>query len=297
MKAGILIGEGLDPYFNLALEEYLLRHVGENEIILYLWQNEKTVVIGRNQNIWSEINLDELRAISGHPTRRHSGGGAVYHDTGNLNFTFITTSAHFDIPRQTEVVLSAVRSLGIDAQKTGRNDLCTLGRKFSGHSYYRNGNRCFHNGTILLDTDPEIMSRVLNVSETKLQSKGVKSVKSRTINLKELIPNISVECVRKVLCEAFCAEYGEASVVSAPDRDDEEFTSILDRLKSEEWIFNKVIPHSGSIKKHFDWGNAEVLWSTGEDGGLLEYQVFTDALGNVPENEIRDLLMDELPHK
>lgn len=124
------MGTGFNPYENLALEEMLLTHVPKESCILYLWQNQKTVVIGKNQNAWKECRVKELEEDGGFLARRLSGGGAVFHDLGNLNFTFLMNSPDYDLSRQLDVILQAVASLGISAQKSGRNDVTTAdGRK------------------------------------------------------------------------------------------------------------------------------------------------------------------------
>ena len=175
----------VDPRHNLALEEYLLQGVKSGECILYLWQNQRTVVIGRNQHAENECHIQALEADGGYLVRRLSGGGAVYHDLGNVNFTIVTTRENFDVDRQTEVILRAVQKVGLRAEKNGRNDLTVEGRKFSGHSYYKSGSQCFHNGTIMVDVDKEPLEKYLNISLLKLRAKGVKSVRSRVANLRE----------------------------------------------------------------------------------------------------------------
>lgn len=127
----------LNPYLNMGLEEYLMYQTGKEECILYLWQNERTVVIGRNQNAWKECHTEELEGDGGYLARRLSGGGAVFHDLGNLNFTFLVRKENFNVEKQTEVILRAVNSLGIRAEKSGRNDITVDGCKFSGNAYFR----------------------------------------------------------------------------------------------------------------------------------------------------------------
>ena len=182
------MGTGFNPYENLALEEMLLTHVPKESCILYLWQNQKTVVIGKNQNAWKECRFQELEADGGHLARRLSGGGAVFHDLGNLNFTFLIPSSDYDLSKQMSVILEAVRSLGIDAQKSGRNDVTVDGKKFSGNAFCQKGGNSYHHGTLMLRVDTQKVARYLNVSEKKLRSKGVSSVTSRVCNLCDFIP-------------------------------------------------------------------------------------------------------------
>ena len=177
-----------DPHRNLATEAYLTETVPEDTCILYLWQNRHTVVIGRNQNAWRECRTTLLEQEGGVLARRLSGGGAVYHDMGNLNFTFSLPTAAYDLRRQQEVLVAACRRLGIPAECSGRNDILTGGRKFSGNSFYHHGGRSFHNGTLLIDVDMEKLGRYLAPSQGKLESKGVASVRSRVVNLSQIQP-------------------------------------------------------------------------------------------------------------
>lgn len=247
------------PYHNLALEEALLNHVQPGECILYLWQNRRTVVIGRNQDAGSECRVKKLEADGGFLARRLSGGGAVYHDLGNLNFTFLTHPEYFDKCRQTEIILRAVRMLGIEAEKNGRNDITVFGRKFSGHAYYRTKSACYHHGTLMLNVDTEKLSEYLNVPVVKLDSKGVKSVKSRVINLCDLRPELTAEHMSESLTEAFCEEYGLPVCILNEDKMDKNLISTLEkRYQSEEWKYGGDNIEPCSVEKRFDWGTARL---------------------------------------
>ena len=167
------------PYKNLAVEEYLLLHCEPQECILYLWQNQNTVVIGRNQNAWKECKVDSLEENGGHLARRLSGGGAVYHDLGNLNFTFLVSKENYSIDRQLEVIVKAVQKLGAKAEKSGRNDILIDGKKFSGNAFYEQEQHCYHHGTLMMNVNKEMLSKYLTVSKEKLQSKEM-CIRDRT---------------------------------------------------------------------------------------------------------------------
>ena len=207
-KLTYIESEQYNPYKNLAVEEYLFFHCQKEECILYLWQNQHTVVIGRNQNAWAECLTEKLENEGGYLARRLSGGGAVYHDLGNLNFTFLVNKENYNVDRQLEVIQKAVAKFGVCTEKSGRNDILINGRKFSGNAFYKEGSRCYHHGTIMLDVKLDEMSKYLTVSKEKLQSKGVNSVKSRVVNIKELVPDITVDRMKEALREAFEEVYG-----------------------------------------------------------------------------------------
>ena len=198
----------VDPHVNLALEECLLEAVRPGQVILYLWQNDRTVVIGRNQNAYDECDIAALEADGGKLARRLSGGGAVYHDLGNLNFTFILPSDEWDLDAQTDVLVRALKPFGIVAERTGRNDLTVDGRKFSGHAYYHHGDKSYHHGTLMVCVDPENLARYLTASPLKLGAKGVSSVRSRVMNLIDAAPDIEIDDLKEELIGAFTSVFG-----------------------------------------------------------------------------------------
>ena len=207
-KLKLYRGQSFDPFFNLAVEEYLLQNTDEGCCTLYLWQNQNTVVIGRNQNAFKECRTTLLENEGGKLARRLSGGGAVFHDLGNLNFTFLVPTADYDLDKQLKVIELACEKLGVKVERSGRNDILADGRKFSGNAFYKNGPRAYHHGTLMVDVDREKMSRYLNPSKAKLSSKGVDSVRSRVVNLKELASDTTIELLSEKLAEAFEEVYG-----------------------------------------------------------------------------------------
>ena len=191
-KIKLYESNSLDPYLNLATEQHLMETVEEDACILFLWQNQNTVVIGKNQNAWKECRTTLLNEEGGVLARRLSGGGAVFHDLGNLNFTFLVPQAEYDLDRQFTVIKEAVNMLGLNTERSGRNDVLAEGRKFSGNAFYKNGKQAYHHGTLLVDVDMDKLGRYLNPSKAKLQAKGVDSVRSRVVNLKELNSQITI---------------------------------------------------------------------------------------------------------
>lgn len=265
-----------DPYRNLAVEEHLMETVPEGACILYLWQNRRTVVIGRNQNPWKECRTGLLEAEGGHLARRLSGGGAVFHDLGNLNFTFLVRQADYDVPKQMKVIVEACRLLGIPAECSGRNDVFAGGRKFSGNAFYRRGENCYHHGTILVDVDAAMMGRYLSPSKAKLQAKGVASVRARVGNLKELKPELTVSAMALRMEEAFQAVY------SLPAEQLEEPASPeIDRLAARNgswvWRYGRKMDCTFSCGERFSWGELDLRLRV-EEGLVVQAAADTDAL-------------------
>ena len=199
--------ESTDPAYNMAVEEALLINAGQEPLLL-LWENAPAVIVGRHQNVWSEVNLSYAQQENIPIIRRLSGGGAVYHDHGNLNYTFIVpvdtgqskNTSDFDFKFWSTPVLRVLRNIGINAQFSGRNDLTIEGRKFSGTAQARFGGHLLHHGTLLFSTDFEKMARVLSVDPEKYHSKGVSSVRARVANLSEFLsPSIEKSRFRELL--------------------------------------------------------------------------------------------------
>ena len=267
-----------DPYRNLAVEQHLLESVKEGTCILYLWQNQNTVVIGRNQNAWKECRVALLEEEGGHLARRLSGGGAVFHDLGNLNFTFLVPQGDYDLNRQFSVIQEAVGFFGIPTEKSGRNDVLAQGRKFSGNAFYKNGTQAYHHGTLLVDVDMQKMGRYLNPSKAKLQSKGVDSVRSRVVNLRELNPEITIEKLKSAMAEAFSRVYDLPLERISEDALDEAYVGTLCQKNAGwEWLFGQKIPFTFEWEDRFSWGGIEIALQV-ENGVVQQARVHSDAM-------------------
>ncbi len=267
-----------DPYWNLATEKLLLDSVAPGCCILYLWQNENTVVIGRNQNPWLECRLSLLESEGGHLARRLSGGGAVYHDLGNLNFTFILCEEDYDLRRQQTVIQVACTAAGIRTEISGRNDLLANGRKFSGNAFYHSGGKAYHHGTLLIDTDSDKLSRYLSPSKAKLQAKGVSSVRSRVINLSELVPGLTCQQMAQYMGDAFSQVYQlpvTPYVLSQQQR--MQIESAASHFKSSQWLCATTPPFSFSCGGQFSWGNLELQLQVHKER-ISAVKVYTDAM-------------------
>jgi len=273
-----IISEHTDPFYNLAVEELLREQALPGELSLYLWQNSNTVVIGRNQDVWQECRTDLLRKDGGSLARRRSGGGAVYHDLGNLNYSFLSATADFNPDLQYTVVLTAVGKLGFMAVRSGRNDLTVQGRKFSGNAFlHSNGNSC-HHGTILVNTDFSRMARYLSVADHKLSTHGVASVSSRVVNLCEIYPGITVDDVRQAMLSAFMEVYAATHHrISIEELPPCRIATLKAQFASDKWRFNSRSHTTQSIKERFSWGSIEIHYQV-VSGQIRLVALYSDAL-------------------
>ena len=245
-----------DPYQNIAAEKYLLETVPQGCCILYLWQNKNTVVIGRNQNAWVECRTTLLEEEGGKLARRLSGGGAVFHDLGNLNFTFLVPTEDYDLSRQLEVIRVACAKAGIQAKASGRNDLLVDGYKFSGNAFYHSQGHSYHHGTLLIDVDMDKLSRYLTPSKAKLEAKGVASVRSRVTNLNTFSPTLTCDKMRQYMEDAFGEVYGiKPETVTATPEQKAAVATYADQLSDWQWLYGPKLPFGFSCEARFDWGS------------------------------------------
>ncbi len=273
-----LILQTKSPYINLAIEEYLFEKTQDDVFIL--WQNEHTVVIGKNQNVNCEIDFDFVREKNIHIARRITGGGAVYHDLGNVNYSFISSTGKegIDFAYFTKPIIEALKSLGVDARLTGRNDIEVEGKKISGNAQYSRNGRTLHHGTLLFDTDLSVLSSALRVDEEKIKSKAIKSTRSRVTNLKSLIPIKTVDEFIEYISDFVIKKYSP-QVIDAPKNI--YIDELEKRNKSEDWLFPKSSYLSGYTvrrKKKYDFGIIDIELSMNGDI-ISDIKIYGDFFG------------------
>ncbi len=285
-------GEGTNPHFNLAIEEYFLHNLKKDQCILYLWQNKKTVVIGKNQNCWRECKIAAIEDDGGYLARRLSGGGAVFHDLGNLNFTFIINREDYDVSKQLDVILKALDKFGIVGEKSGRNDLTIQERKFSGNAFYKSSESCFHHGTLLVNVNMETLQKYLNVSADKMKAKGVASVPARMVNLQELNQDVTINGLKEKLIEAFGEVYQQKVEEIQEDYFDKEMLNQLrKKFESWEWCFGRAQGFEIEKEERFSWGELQIhLYS--EAGRVKNAKLFSDAMETEFIYNLGDQLID-----
>lgn len=286
-----LILKTTDPYLNLAIEEYLFEYTSDD--IFMLWQNEPTVVIGKNQNVFAEINMNYLKENNIHIARRITGGGAVYHDLGNINYTFISSQNQknkIDFAYYTIPIINSLKKLGIDAKLSGRNDLLANDKKFSGNAQHTKGGRVLHHGTLLFDSDIDVLTNVLNVDEEKIKSKAIKSTRSRVTNLKELISDnfTADEFINHI--SSFIKATFTPEIISPPMNDT--VISLTERNKSENWLFSSsklVSDYSTRKKIRYPFGIVDI-YAEFSNHNINNIKIFGDFFGISDTKELEEII-------
>ena len=290
-KLQIIIGNQYNPYINLAVESNLLDNFLPNTVSLFLWKNKQTVVIGANQNPYSECDIESLLNEGGFLARRRTGGGAVYHDLGNLNFSFIADKDIYDVKKQMQVIQKALLDFYLETEVSGRNDITYQGRKFSGNAFAKTKHQGLHHGTILIKTDGERLQRYLKVKPAKLHKHGVKSVASRVINLSE-VADITSENIIPHLIRAFEDVYqNTATVINFDDLCSNDAVKLSQHIGSEEYLFGKWKEFHTKKSATFDWGSIDLDLDIDEDKCLIrDINIASDSLEPVSINAAIELL-------
>lgn len=233
-----------DPYYNMAFDEYVLERLPLEEPHFYLWQNRPAVIIGLNQDALAEVNVDYLRENGIALVRRVTGGGAVYHDLGNLNYTIVGRSADLnrDYPEYTRYMLQALQALGVEAELSGRNDILVDGRKVSGYAKRVYKDRLMVHGTLMYDVDLAVLERALDPSDDKLVRKGIASVRSRVANLCEYLPEVSgIDDFRMRLEQYLSANYHDDEVLLSEEQHREVSRLAHEKFETEGWTYKRSL--------------------------------------------------------
>ncbi len=263
-----------NPYYNLAFEEYVLKNCTEGDYLL-LWQNDKTIVVGQNQNTEEEINRPFVEEHSIRVVRRATGGGAVYHDLGNLNYSFITDAGDVEeltMERFMKPVVEALRELGLDAQSSGRNDILVEGHKVSGTAQRLFRNRILHHGTLLFDADVEMVSQALKVDPEKFRSKSAKSVRSRVGNIRDFLKeDMQLQEFWDYLKDTLARNGAEE--ISLPEEAIQEIRETQEnKYETWDWNFGKSPAFAIVNRRYFSGGCVEVMMSV--EKGIIQDIIF-----------------------
>lgn len=290
-----------DPHYNLALEEYVLKYLDPNEDFIMLWQDRPSIIIGRNQNTIEEINSEYVKANNIPVVRRLSGGGAVYHDSGNLNFTFIVRSDQDRVSNYkkfTKPVIDALNQLGVPAEFSGRNDITIEGKKFSGNAQYYYKDRLLHHGTLLYNSDLSQLQNALRVKEDKIASKGVKSVRSRVTNIAEYLQDPPpIEVFKDLLLDLMFKYQGQTpeKYVLTPE-DQKKIQEIMEeRYLTWEWNYGESPDFSIQKSRRFPGGMLDIRMNV-QSGHISEIKFYGDFLSRRDTAELADKLLS-LPYE
>ncbi|WP_073508028.1 lipoate--protein ligase [Streptobacillus notomytis] len=289
-----IINESNDTAYNIALEEYAFKKLLNEDMIFILWINKPSIIVGRHQNTIEEINKEYVRENDIEVVRRISGGGAVYHDYNNLNYTIISKeneSRAFDFKSFSVPVIKTLESLGVKAEFTGRNDLEIDGKKICGNAQaYING-RIMHHGCLLFDVDLSVLSKALKVSKDKIESKGVKSVRARVTNIVDELPNkINVKEFRDLLLDYMKKEYPEMTEYVFS----EEEIAEINKAKEEKfgnwnWNYGKSPEYNLTRSMKFEKGKIEVFVNV-IDSKIENIKIYGDFFGIEDVSAVEDIL-------
>jgi len=287
----------VDPYFNMALEEYLMKFYPSDKDILMLWQSGPAVLIGRYQNTIAQINQDFVRENDIKIARRITGGGSVYQDFGNVNYSYIIRdgkSVQYNYKKLAEPVIDALIKLGVKAEFNGRNDITIEGRKISGNAQHVYKNTVLHHGTLLLNSDLENLSNVLKVKKDKLANKGIDSVASRVANISEFLPSLlSMTEFREKIFTSILKNNPHAQPLILTQHDIDAAEDLANsKFRTWEWNYSESPDYNYYRANRFPGGEVELYIKISESSIIENIRIFGDFLGGEDIAFIEQSLMD-----
>ncbi len=270
-----------DPYLNLAIEDWIFNDLSPNQEILFLWQNDPSVIIGRNQNPYAECNLNKMNEKKINLVRRHSGGGAVFQDLGNMNFTFLSSKDNYDKIRNFHIIINSLKKFNINAETSGRNDLLVEGKKVSGSAFKEKSDRAFHHGTLMMHVNLDELQNYLTPSLKKLQAKGTTSVRSRVANLKEFNQLITYQSLSNAIIEEFFSFYNSKKALQSLDheklKENKELSNYYHLLKSDNWRLGETPEFTHHLEERLSWACLDIHLNV--NGNIIKgVKIFSDAL-------------------
>lgn len=288
-----IINDSQEPYFNMACEEYFFKNFKDD--IFMLWRNNNAIVVGKHQNTLAEINLEYVKEKGIKVVRRLSGGGAVFHDLGNLNFTFIMNGENekvVDFKKYTQPIIDILRKIGVDAKLEGRNDLTIDGKKFSGNAVHVIKNRLIQHGTLLFESIVDDLTQSLKVNPLKFKDKAVKSVRSRVTNINEhLNEPISLDKFTDMIMDHIMEIYPESEIYEITDNDKQAIQKLADEKYSTwEWNFGYQAKYNFEKLIKTKGGHIEVHLDV-QDGNIENAKIFGDFFNTKDVKEIEEALI------
>ncbi len=294
----LINGTNTNPYFNLAMEEYFLKNTDED--IFLLWRNDNAIIVGKNQNTLSEINYDYVKENDIKVVRRQSGGGAVFHDLGNINFTFIScdNNSFSDFKRFTMPIIDALKELGVEAEFSGRNDLLIKNQKFSGNAQYNYKDKVMHHGTLMFSSHINDLSMALKVKPSKFEGKGVKSVKSRVTNISShLDMDMDVLEFKDYLMNFINKRDENSHFYELTNNDIENINKLVEEKYSTwEWNFGHSPKYALNNELRYAGGSVEFSLDV-KDGLIEKIKFFGDFFGKKDVSFVEEKLINIKHHE